>query len=378
MDRVLDSPRSRRVMPAPAQPTRIDQSLALAVLAVLIVGCYLVMQPFMTAIVWAAILAATVWPLHARLRARLRGRESLAALVTVLCIATILLAPFVIVGATVHDHAGVLIEFARGFAARGAPDPPPWVASVPLVGQQASAYWSSLAHDTARALDELRKLADPARKYLLAGGATVLGGLLQLALSVLLAFFLLKDGEKIVRRLEAAIERIAPARGARLIDLAGQTVRGVVFGILGTALAQGVLMAIGAAVAGLDTAPLLGLLVFLLSPVPVGPPLIWGGAALWLFSEGQTGWAIAMVIWGAGVVSTVDNLVRPLLISQGTELPFILVLLGVIGGAVAFGVIGLFLGPVLLAVGYVLLREWASVRDEAAPSTGAGTPGAKR
>ncbi|MGC1819073.1 MAG: AI-2E family transporter, partial [Casimicrobiaceae bacterium] len=147
---------------------------------------------------------------------------------------------------------------------------------------------------------------------------------------------------------------------AQLAEVAGATVRGVVLGILGTALVQAVVAAIGFWIAGIDAAPLLGLLTFVLSPVPVGPPLVWIPAALWLIHEGETGWGIFLLAWGMLAVSTIDNVIKPLIISRGADLPFVLVLLGVLGGAIAFGAIGVFLGPVLLAVGYALVVEWAA------------------
>ena len=127
---------------------------------------------------------------------------------------------------------------------------------------------------------------------------------------------------------------------------------------------QGILAAIGFLVAGVPAAPLLGLATFFLSPVPVGPPLVWLPAAFWLFNHGQTGWAIFMLIWGTAVVSSVDNVIKPLIISRGSNMPFILVMLGVLGGVVAFGFIGVFLGPTLLAIGYTLLSDWSKEREE--------------
>ena len=197
----------------------------------------------------------------------------------------------------------------------------------------------------------------------------MLAGLVQLALSVFIAFFFFRDGEAIIERARGALERLAGERGQRLAAVATLTVRGVVVGILGTALAQGVLMAIGLLLVGIKAAPLLGLVTFFLSPVPVGPPLVWIPAGLWLLQQGSIGSGTFILLWGLLVVSTVDNILKPLIISRGSDLPFVLVLLGVLGGAVAFGFIGVFLGPVLLAVGAALVREWA---DSAPPAEAGG------
>ena len=340
-------------------PAQIDRTLTMVVLALLLVGCFLVLQPFLTAIIWALILCATIWPLFIHLRNRLKGRSGIAALAIVLLMAVTVLAPFVIVGITIADNAEAVSERLQEFLKTGPPPPPEWVASIPIIGEWASTTLGSFAHDTARVLDAARQFVEPVRKLLYAGGATLLGGILQLALSIFIAFFFLRDGDALLERMHAAIERIAPERGRRLAGVAATTVRGVVLGILGTALAQGVLMAIGLWLAGFKAAPLLGLVTFFLSPVPIGPPLVWIPAGILLFTQGETGWGIFLIAWGALVVSSVDNFLKPMIISRGSALPFVLVLLGVLGGAIAFGFVGVFLGPVLLAVGYALIREWA-------------------
>src|SRR5438034_3629708 len=177
---------------------------------------------------------------------------------------------------------------------------------------------------------------------------------------------LFRDGESVAEQLGVITERIAGERGRHLLTLAGSTVRGVVYGILGTALAQAVMAGIGYVIAGVPGAGMLALLTFFLSVVPVGPPLIWIPAGLWLFHEGSTGWAIFMLVWGIGV-SSVDNVVKPWLISQGSDMPFLLILFGVLGGALAFGFIGVFLGPTLLAVGYRIIADWAASSAAVSP-----------
>ena len=227
-----------------------------------------------------------------------------------------------------------------------------------MIGESVAATWATFAHDTAGLLEEARNYIEPARKALLGIGTTVLGGVFQLALSVVIAFFLFRDGIVIIERAHGALEHLAGERGHRLAAVATLTVRGVVVGILGTALAQGVLMAIGVALVGIKAAPLLGLVTFFVSPVPIGPPLVWAPVGLWLVYQGAIGSGIFLLLWGFLVVSTVDNVLKPMIISRGSDVPFVLVLLGILGGAVAFGFIGVFLGPVLIAVGLALLKEW--------------------
>lgn len=221
------------------------------------------------------------------------------------------------------------------------------------------AYWASIAHDSASLFEDLKQYIDPLRASALASGAAVAHALLQLTLSIFIAFFFYRDGAALSRRLTAGVGRIAGERGQRLIDVAVATTRGVVYGILGTAIVQGVLAGIGFWFAGVPAAPLLGLVTFFLSPVPVGPPLVWGPAAIWLFAQDHLGWGVFMLIWGTAVVSSIDNVIKPLIISHGSNLPFALVLLGVLGGVIAFGFIGVFLGPTLLAIGFALVQEWS-------------------
>ncbi len=346
-------------MKTPA-PSRIDRTITLAVLAVLIVGVYLVLQPFLSAIVWAAILAATTWPVFNMLQERL-GRPGIAATLMTLLILAVVVAPFVIVGATLAENFDRLSAFVRALIAGGPPDPPPWLARLPFVGASATAYWAQFAHDGAGLLDEVKLYVEPMREYAFKGGAVVGDGLLQLTLSVFIAFFFFRDGQAILARVRGAVNRISPTRGLHMLEVAGATTRAVVYGILGTALAQGVLMAIGLYIVGIKAAPLLGLVTFFLSPVPVGPPMVWIPVGLWLIlAQGETAWGIFLLVWGALVVSSVDNVLKPMIISRGSDLPFILVMLGVFGGVIAFGFIGVFLGPVLLALGFALIKEWAA------------------
>ena len=346
-------------MKTPA-PSRIDRTITLAALAVLAGGVYLVLVPFISAIAWAAVLAVATWPLFDWMTKR-TGQPFTAATLMTLLILAVVVAPFVIVGATLAENAERMSHFFRAAVEAGPPDPPAWLANIPLVGDRAAAYWASFAHDGTGLLNELKRFVDPLREFAFKAGAVVGEGLLQLTLSVLIAFFFFRDGEAIMARVRGAVSRISPTRGLHMLGVAGATTRAVVYGILGTALAQGVLMAIGLLIVGIKAAPLLGLATFFLSPVPVGPPLVWIPAGLYLiFGAGETMWGIFLFAWGALVVSSVDNVLKPMIISRGSDLPFMLVLLGVFGGVIAFGFIGVFLGPVLLALGFMLVKEWAS------------------
>ena len=353
----------------PIRVARIEQWVTLTVLAVLVGGCFLVLQPFVTAVLWAIVLCCTTWPAFDRLVRAMRGRATLAASLMTLIISAVLLMPLVVVGMTLAENAAQLLALWTRLVQEGPPDPPSWVARIPLAGNRLQAYWAGLAHDSASLLAELKKYEQPLRTIALSSGASLAQGVLQLTLSILIAFFLYRDGEAASVRLNNTVERIAGPRGRQLVAVAAGTMRGAVYGILGTALLQGLLAGLGFWLAGVPAAPLLGLLTFFLSPVPIGPPLVWVPAALWLFSQGATGWGVFMLVWGVAVVSSVDNFIKPMIISRGSNLPFILVLLGILGGVVAFGFIGVFLGPTLLAVGYSLLQEWSAIESLPARDT---------
>ena len=339
--------------------TRLERAISGIVLVLLVIACLLVLRPFASALLWAIVLCFSSWPLYTRVLRLVGGRRTLAALVMTLAMILVVLLPFVIIGTAVSDDVRDLTTAVRGWIDTGPPSPPHWLAKVPLVGSRAVNYWQSLATDSAKLAAEARRLIPSASAFLLMIGKMLVGGLLELTLSILIAFFLFRDGESAAERFAMMVERVADARGRRLLNLAGSTVRGVVYGILGTALVQAVMAGIGYLIAGVPGAGMLALLTFFLSVVPIGPPLIWVPATLWLFHEGSTGWAAFMLVWGIGV-SSVDNVVKPWLISQGSDMPFLLIFFGVLGGALTFGFIGVFLGPTLLAVVHRIVTEWAA------------------
>jgi predicted PurR-regulated permease PerM len=344
-----------------AQPThtRLERIISGVVVLLLVGGCLLVLRPFVSALLWAVILSFSSWPIYRRLLKLVRGRRTLAALIMTIAMILVVFLPFVMIGASVSDNIRDLTTAARSWTKTGPPAPPGWLHKVPLVGKRIVDRWEIVTTDSEKLIELGKRLIAPTSALLVVVGKLLIGGLAQLALSILVAFFLFRDGETAAERIVATVDRIADARGQRLLKVAGDTVRGVVYGILGTSLVQAVMAGVGFMVAGVPGAGMLMLLTFLLSVVPVGPPLIWVPATLWLFHEGSTGWAVFMLIWGIGV-SSIDNVVKPWLISQGSDMPFILILFGVLGGAIAFGFIGVFLGPTLLAVGYRLVKDWAA------------------
>ena len=331
--------------------------------------CLLVLRPFISAALWAVVLCFTTWPMFLRLEEMLGGRRTLSSLIATLFLAAIIILPVAILGATLADNVSGLVAASQRLIQEGPPSPPDWVASVPLVGSHIADYWNYLDQSSSIRLHELARLLPAAKSIVVWGGAALAEGIFQIALSLLIAFFFYRDGHAAAAQLHAALHRIAGERGDRLLDLAGATIRAVVYGVLGTALLQGVVGAIGFAVAGVPGAVSLGFITFVLSFLPGGPAIVAAPAAFWLYRQGSLPWAIFMMAWGV-MVGTLDNVVKPLLISRGGSTPMILVMLGVLGGAISFGVIGMFLGPTLVALGYSLFEQWtASVGKRPASGT---------
>ena len=191
-------------------------------------------------------------------------------------------------------------------------------------------------------------------------GIVLAQGALELALALFVAFFFYRAGASLASRLRDGLSRLLGESGPRLLSVAGNTVKSVVYGVLGTALVQAMLMLVGLLIAGVPNAVLLAFVTGITSPLPIGPPVVWLGAAAWLYATAGWGWAVFMLAWGLGLVSMADNVVRPLLISRGGTTPIVVTLLGILGGVIAFGFLGLFLGPTLLAVGYSLVSDWTA------------------
>ncbi len=332
------------------------------------VGCGYVLAPFITSMLWAAILVFTTWPVFEWLRARARtGRPGTAGIMVVLA-ALLTVLPLLVAAPSGADDVARLQLALEGWIDSGLPAAPGWLSGVPVVGQMLADYWNSWATDIGASAAVFRPyfglIAERGLSLLLG----IAGGVLQFGLALFIGFFFWVYGDRLAVYLRAILHRIAGVHAARLILVTGQVVRGTVYGILGTAIVQGMLTTFGLWLAGVPRPVLLGAIAGFLSVLPVGAPLIWIPAALWLLSTGHTGWAIFLATYGVFAISGADNVIRPYFISRGAQLPFVLTLLGVLGGALAFGLVGIFLGPVLLGVGFTLVAEFAGVPRPATES----------
>ncbi len=339
--------------------TRTRKNYAyMGAIALLVIGCLYVLRPFLAAILFAAAIVISSWPLYLFVLQRMRNRRTLAALTMTFSLVLLVIVPIALMAYNLADDVARFYEQIKLAIASGHAEAPAWLRQIPLVGESLDTYIRNLLSSREKMTELGKRMVEPARHYVLGGGIVLGTGLAQMSLAAFVSFFLYRDGQALLGALAVAMQRIIGETAPKIASIVSQTVRGVMYGLLGTALAQALVAALGCAIAGVPAVALLGFATFIMSLVPIGPPIIWGGATIWLFNQGQTGWAIFMFIWGVVLISGVDNVVKPFLISRGSDLPFLLVLLGVLGGVLAFGFVGLFIGPTLLAVGYSLAREW--------------------
>ena len=348
-------------------PGQNERAMAAALAVGLAVGCTVVLLPFLSAILWGAILVFTTWPLFAHLRNALRARLRLgnrtAAGIMVALTAILIVLPVALAAPAGADDANALRHAFVTTLEAGLPGAPTWLYAVPLIGPTITEYWNSWAADLSAMVaffsPYFGMVAESGLKLLLG----IAGGILQFLLALVVAFFFWSSGDTLKIYLDRITQRILGPRANRLIAVTGATVRGVVFGILGTAIVQGVLTTIGLYVSGVPRPLLLGLVAGLLSVLPIGSPLVWIPSFLWLLGTGHTAWGVVLGLYGLFIISGSDNVIRPWFIARGAQLPFLLTILGVLGGALAFGLLGIFLGPVLLGVGYTVAMEFAAPPD---------------
>jgi predicted PurR-regulated permease PerM len=316
-----------------------------------------VLAPFLAALAWAGILAYVTWPLYQRLGRRLPRRENLAALLMTLAVATTLLLPLVWVMITLVGDVAAASEAIKQVATHGLPPLPPGVRVWPG-GEWVAAQYQRVQADPSWVQAQITAwgLTDAGNLKALLGG--IGRNVAKFGLAVFALFFLFRHGVSVLTQFRRVATRWLGEAARGYIHAVGVTVRAVVFGIVLTALAQGTLAGLGYWVAGVPAPALWGVITALVSLIPFVGPVVWIGLSLSLLAHGETQAALGLFLWGALVVSWVDNLIRPLVISGPTRIPFLLVFLGVLGGLNAFGLIGLFLGPVLLAISIAIWREW--------------------
>ena len=340
--------------------------LVILIIAVLIAGSLWTLLPFIGALLWATTIVIATWPLLLRVERWVGGRRPLATALMTLVMLAIFIVPFGLAVAVLLDAAVEGVDLVRAVATRGIAPPPAWVAELPWGGPRLAAKWQELhAGGPEAAVEAVRPFLRSTASWALSltGGFAVV--VLHFLLTVLIAAILYANGEAAARGVVLFARRIGKERGEQTTRLAGQAVRGVALGVVVTALVQSIIAGLGLWLAGVPRPGLLLAVIFVLSIAQLGPLPVLLPAIIWLFWSGSVVWGIVLVVT-AVIVAVVDNVLKPVLIKRGVDLPLLLIIAGVIGGLIGFGVVGLFIGPVILAVTYTLLESW--VREDPAGS----------
>lgn len=357
-------------------PDLTRTTLAVLVIGGLIGACFWILRPFIGATIWATMIVVATWPLMRRVQTRLWGRRSLAVFVMTLALLLLFVAPLTMAVSTIVQNVDTIAGWIHIVTTFEVPaSAPAWLAGLPVVGGMAASTWEQLMSAGLPGLiARLTPFAADATRWL-AGQAGSVGFLLvQFLLTVAIAAVMYAGGEEAADAVRRFAHRLAGERGDSSVMLAAGAIRGVALGVGITAIVQSVLGGLGLVVAGVPFAGVLTVLMFVLCIAQIGPLLVLAPATAWLFYEGPTGWAIFMLVWTL-VVGTLDNFLRPMLIRLGADLPLLLIFAGVIGGLFAFGLVGVFAGPVLLAVAYTLLGSWIADGDAPGATVPLDTPG---
>lgn len=354
---------SENTAPVSWDVTRI--LLAVVSIGGLIAATFWVLRPFLPALIWATMIVVATWPVMRAVERRLGGRRGPAVAVMTAAMVVIVVAPIAVGIVVVVEYAPDVVGWSKALAASVTTGPPAWVSDLPLVGKRLAAEWQKIASTPPE------DLAARVRPYLVDVGRWIVGqagslGLLlvQLVLTVGMSALLYAQGEAVATGVRAFARRLAGESGDEVVVLSAQAIRAVALGIVVTALVQSGIGGIGLAVTGVPYAALLTAVMFLLAVAQVGAGPVLFGAVIWLYWKDETLWAVVMLGWSIVTVS-LDNVLRPMLIKRGADLPLVLIFAGVLGGLFAFGIIGLFVGPVVLAVTYTLLVAWVGQRGGA-------------
>ena len=363
-------------MTAPApRPDLARTTLAVLFIGGLLLASFWVLRPFVGPAIWATMIVVATWPAMRWVQGRLWRRRSLAVAVMTLGLLLLFVVPLTLSIVTLVQNADEIVSFAKQVSLLGMPAPPAWLSSLPFVGPKIDAFWREAASAGAEGLwAYLQPYAGQLTRWLVSEVGSVGALVVQVLLIVALAAVMFAQGETAAAALVRAGRRLGGAHGEATVLLAGQAIRGVALGVGVTAVVQSVLAGIGLAVAGVPYAGLLTVVMLLFCLVQLGPFVVLLPAVVWLYWNDNTGWAIFLLVV-TGVVGTLDNFLRPLLIRTGADLPLLLIFVGVIGGLLAFGLVGIFVGPVVLAVAYTLLNAWVADTGPASAADAVPPPG---
>jgi len=338
--------------------------LAVLLILILIAGSFWILRPFLVAMLWAMTIVVATWPMMLSVQAHVR-RRSVAVTVMTAAMFMLFVAPVLLTVRVLIEHTDTITGWVRDLGTGAIPPAPQWLQSIPYAGPRLAERWTQFA---SAGQEDIAATIGPYVSDVLQWVPSALGGAgafaVQLLLTIVISAILYARGEAAREALLRFGRRLAGQRGEQIVVLAGQSIRAVALGVVVTALVQTVLAGIGMAIAGIPFAALLTAVVLVMCIAQIGPLIVLIPAVVWLFWADQTGWGIALLVWSV-VVGLLDNVLRPVLIRRGADLPLLLIFAGVIGGLLSLGIVGLFVGPVVLAVAYTLLKEWVNERPAA-------------
>ncbi|RQW82797.1 MAG: AI-2E family transporter YdiK [Geobacter sp.] len=324
----------------------------------LVAGCFWILRPFLTGIIWALIIVVATWPLLLALESRLHGRRWAAVALMTLALLMVFIIPFSLAVLEIVSRGDEIVSWFGSLSAFTIPPPPEWLQKIPFAGPRLMARWQEFSVLHADELSSrLSPYAGSVVSWFVARAGSVGVMLLNFFLTVMIAPIIYAHGEKASYSVCRLASRLGGPRGEEAVLLAARAVRGVALGVVVTALVQSVLGGAGLLITGVPAALLLSGVMFILCVAQIGPSLVLIPAIIWLFWTGETLWGTVLILWTIPV-TILDNFLRPALIRKGANLPLVLIFAGVIGGLVAFGVVGLFIGPVILAVAFTLIQAW--------------------
>lgn len=349
-------------------------TLAVLFIGILIAACFWVVRPFLSSLLWAAMIVIATWPYFLKLQARLWGKRWLAILVMTGLLLLVLIVPICYAVLTILDHTDQMVGWFKSLSTVKIPPPPGWLEKIPVVGNSALEHWQ---HFAAISPEELSQMVSPYASKVVGWFADQAGNfsllVLHFLLSIAIAAVLYANGETTASGIRQFARRLAGQPGDEVVVLSAKAVRGVALGIVVTAFVQSLCGGIGLYFAGVPATALLTAVMLILCIAQIGPGLVLLPAAIWLFYTGQDLAGCLFAVW-AVFVCTINNFLQPILIRKGVDLPMLLIITGVIGGLISFGIIGLFIGPVILAVTHTLLRAWVSRGENVAAPVVAESP----
>ncbi|SJM36984.1 putative inner membrane protein [Psychrobacter pasteurii] len=338
---------------------RVTQRVLTAtLLVILFILCFKVVQFFIVPALWAAILSYVTFPAYNFFHQKVRLSPNISAGIMTVCISLMLGVPvvlglFVLQQEAVNLYSNLLYRIKVGYV-----DLPEEIKNIPVIGQQVKDILWEINKDPEASLSAFRAWLQSHLYYGKVALDVALSTMAKMGMALMTIFFFYRDGISLIKQIRQALRNIIGNRIDDYIDSVGSTTQAVVYGIGLTALAQAILAGIGYYSAGAPSPILLTLMTFVVALIPFGTPFAWMGVSIWLLTQGHTAEAIGLALWGMLVISWVDNLIRPIVISGATKIPFIIIFIGVLGGLTAFGFVGLFIGPVVLAIALAVWREW--------------------